>query len=199
MEMRMKDDLRAVSRGPANRFWIAPAFVADRDTEGQIAGVKDATTRAWCIRSVFARVDLYLVLKARDRSVLIDHERRRDECAVDETFRPQYDADVRRRGGVGDGRPRALEELGIGRRHDMAQPPIAGDEALGKADDPRSLAPGLTDGSAGKGNRLLRTGGKSQIGERDAKRVHESSFLSVRWFQQYISGAPASPRILEIS
>src|SRR5205814_4041893 len=63
MEMRMKHHLCSVPSGPANRFRIAPAFVADRDAESQVADVKDAAHCSGRVRALLAGVDLHLVLK----------------------------------------------------------------------------------------------------------------------------------------
>src|SRR5207247_8808272 len=99
--------------GPADGLWIPPAFVADRDTEGQGGGLKDTTARAWCIDALFRGVDLDLVLKARYQSVLIDNHGSRYQCAVNEAFRSENDGDVCFRGCSGDDGPGAFEELGI--------------------------------------------------------------------------------------
>src|SRR5207244_1066007 len=124
---------------------------------------------------LFGGVDLDLVLKARDRSVLMDNQGGRHECTVNKAFRSENDGEVCLRGCLGDDGPGAFEELRIGRRHGFAHS-IAGDEAFRKADDPYSLDGGLIDGLHGERDRLLRSGRGPDIGECDWKLVHEISF-----------------------
>ena len=81
------------------------------------------------------------------------------------------------RGGLGDDGPGAFEELGIGRRHGLADPSIAGDEAFREADDPCSLDGGSIDGLLGERDRLLGSGREPEIGECDADDCHTNLLL----------------------
>ena len=74
VEVWVKHDVCSMPCSAADGLRIPPAFVADRDTEGKRGRLKDAATRAWCVGALFGGVDLDLVLKARDRSVLIDNQ-----------------------------------------------------------------------------------------------------------------------------
>jgi hypothetical protein len=49
----MEDDLGAVADGPANGFGVAPAFVADGDAEGEVAGLEDLAGLAGGVSSLF--------------------------------------------------------------------------------------------------------------------------------------------------
>ena len=134
----MKHDVCSPPRGPANSLWIPPAFVADRDTERQGAGVKNSSARAWRIRALFRGVDLDFVLKPRDRSVGIDHQGGCNQCSFNKAFRSEHDGDVRLRGRAADRGPGAFEKIRIGRRHALADSAIARYEALRKANDARA-------------------------------------------------------------
>ena len=65
VEVRVKHNVCSMPCGPSDGLRIPPAFVADRDTESQGAGLKHAAARAWCVGALFGGVDLDLVLKAR--------------------------------------------------------------------------------------------------------------------------------------
>src|SRR5690242_13848004 len=73
VEMRVKDDLRAVTRGPSDRFWIAPTFVTDRDPERERAGPENAPSATRGVRAFFGRIDLHLILKAGQVTVILDN------------------------------------------------------------------------------------------------------------------------------
>ncbi len=172
MEVRVKHNVCAAPGGPANRLRIPPAFVADRYTERHRAGLKDAAAGAWSVGALFRGVYLDLVLKARGRSVRIDNEGGRQQRTVDEAFCSENGSDVGFRGGFGEHRPGAFEELGIGSRHGLPRPSIARHEAFRKTDDSRPFDGGLFDRLLCERNRLLRTGRKPDIGKRDSKWLH---------------------------
>ncbi len=67
--------------------------------------------------------------------------------------------------------PRAFEERGVHGRH-AAGRAVPGHEALGKADDGRPLGDIPGDGIDGPRNGVVGTGGKSEVGERDADGGH---------------------------
>src|SRR5450755_3143204 len=107
-EVRVKHNLRSMPRGPADGLRIPPAFVTDRDTEGQGPGLKDAAACARRVDALFGRVDLYLVLKACDRSAWIDHQRRGYQSAVHDAFGSENHRDVSLSGDFGDEGPGAF-------------------------------------------------------------------------------------------
>ena len=69
VEVRVEHDLRAVPRGPADRFRIAPAFMADRDAKRQRTGLENPPAGPERIGSFLGRVDLDFVLETGDGSV----------------------------------------------------------------------------------------------------------------------------------
>jgi hypothetical protein len=73
--MRVEYDVCAASHGPPDRFGIAPAFMADRDTERQRTGLENPPPATGRIETVLGGCDLDFVLEAGDRSVSID-----DQC-----------------------------------------------------------------------------------------------------------------------
>src|SRR5262245_58883181 len=94
VKLRVKHDMRPTPRGPTDGLRITPTFMADNNTEGQGAGLKDAAARTRRIRAFFARVDLDLVLEAGPRPVLIDNEGGRHQRAVDKTLGSEHDVDA---------------------------------------------------------------------------------------------------------
>src|SRR5262245_45203313 len=103
VKLRVKHDVRPALRGPANRFRIAPTFIADSNTESQRAGLKHAAAGTRRIRAFFARSDLNLVLEARPRPILIDNEGGRHQSASDKTLGSEHDVDARVCGCARDG------------------------------------------------------------------------------------------------
>ena len=142
--------LCAVPDGPADRFRIAPAFMADRDAERQRTGLENAPPGARRIGALLGGIDLDFVLEAGDRSVSIDDQRGGQQRAVDDAFGAENDRDVAFRGGRGDGGPGAFEERRVGRRHPLARRPVAGHEAFRKADDVGALDGRFGDGLFGQ-------------------------------------------------
>src|SRR5512144_1629415 len=124
MEMRMEHDLCALSNSPANGFRIPPALVADCDAEGERTASKHVTSRPGRVDRLLGRVDLNLVLKARDRSITVDDERRSHNRAIHDAFRTEYDRHVRFRCCHSTGGPRALQECCVGWRHRPSGRPI---------------------------------------------------------------------------
>ena len=88
--------------------------MADRDAEGQRAGLKDAAARAGRVGALFRRVDLHLVLKARERTVPIDNQGGGDQGTIDHALGSEDEGDVRLRGRFGDDGPGLFEEPGSG-------------------------------------------------------------------------------------
>src|ERR1700678_3793055 len=76
VEMRVKHYLCAMPDGPANRFRIAPAFVADRDAKRHLTRLEHAPPGTVRIDTLLGGVDLDFVLEAGQRSVSIDNQRR---------------------------------------------------------------------------------------------------------------------------
>jgi len=64
VELRVKHDVGSTLCGPANSFRITPTCMADDNTEGQRAGLKDAAAVTRRISAFFDGVDLDLVLEA---------------------------------------------------------------------------------------------------------------------------------------
>ena len=134
VEMRVEHDLRAVPDGPADRFRIAPALVADRDAECQRTGLENAPPGTGRIDAFLGRIDLDLVLEAGDRSVLIDHQRGGEQRAVDHAFGAENNREVGLRGGRCEADQARSRNAGSG--GGTAFPAsVPGDEAFRKADD----------------------------------------------------------------
>ena len=72
----MEDDVCAVADGPTDCFRIAPAFMADHDTECQRTSLKNAPPGAGRIDAFFGGIELNFVLETCDASVPID-----DQCS----------------------------------------------------------------------------------------------------------------------
>jgi hypothetical protein len=146
--------------------------VADGDAKRQRPGSKDVALRSLSVRALFGRIDLDLVLKPGDRSIPIDHQRGRQQDAVDDALGAENDGDAPRASGGGDGRPGALEEDRIRRRHPSPGGAIARHEALRKADDIRARGRSLRDGVFSERHRLGRRRRKPEIGKRDSDHGH---------------------------
>ena len=149
MEVRVEDDVRAVPHGPADRFRIAPAFMADRDAKRQRTGLEYPPSRPERIDSFLGRIDLDFVLEAGDGSICIDDQRSGEQVVAGNAFGAENHCDLCRRSGRRDDRPRAFEECRVGRRHHLAQSPVARNEAFRKADDARAFDRCLRDGVFG--------------------------------------------------
>jgi hypothetical protein len=115
--MRVEDDLRTLPRGPSDGFRIAPAFMADRDTERERTGLKNAPPQAGRIGIVLRRIELDFILKSRDRSIAIDHHGRDPERAIDDAFRAENHPQIRLRGCRRKDGPCAFQEHRIGWRN----------------------------------------------------------------------------------
>src|SRR5713101_9926863 len=75
VEMRVEYDVCAASHGPADRFRIAPALMADRDAKCQRTGLENPPARTERIGAFLTRVELDFVLETGDCSISID-----DQC-----------------------------------------------------------------------------------------------------------------------
>ena len=73
--MRVEHDVCAMPGGPADRFRIAPTFMADRDTKRQRTGLEDPPSGTGRIETVLGGVELDFVLETGNGSVWID-----DQC-----------------------------------------------------------------------------------------------------------------------
>ena len=113
-------------------------------------------------------IDLALVLPAGDGAVRIEHARGDLQAAFGDTLRPQDHGDAGQPCGIRHRGPRALEERGIGRRRVLARPSIAGDEALGKADDHRASTAGFSDCGCREADGVVRRLRNTDVCESDA-------------------------------
>ena len=100
VEMRVEHDVRTTPGGPADRFRIAPAFMADRDTKRQRAGLENAPPDPG-EDAILGRVELDFVLKTGDSSVAID-DQCGDAAAIDDTLGAENNGEVAA-GGRGEG------------------------------------------------------------------------------------------------
>lgn len=75
MKVGMKHNMRTMDSRSANGLGISPTFVANRNSELERSGLKNAPSRPRYIKAVFRRIDLHFVLEARYRSIRIDHQR----------------------------------------------------------------------------------------------------------------------------
>src|SRR5262249_7548417 len=89
VEMRVEHDMRAASHGPADRFWIAPALMADHNAEYQGAGLKDAPPQTGRIDSLLRGIELDFVLKTGYASVSIDDQCSSQKGPIDNSFRAE--------------------------------------------------------------------------------------------------------------
>jgi len=144
--MRVEHDVGAALCGPADRFRIAPAFMADDDTECQRVGLEYAPPKAGPIGALFAGVELDFVLEAGDRSISIDDKGRDQQRIIDDAFGAENNHQIRLRSGCSNDGPRAFEEYRIGGRHPLPHAPVAGNEAFRKADEVGALYGRLSDG-----------------------------------------------------
>ena len=83
----MEHHLRSAARRPAHGLRIPPPLVTDDDAERQRTGSEDAPLDAGNIGGLLQRVDLDLVLEARDRSVAIDDQSRGPQRALDDLWK----------------------------------------------------------------------------------------------------------------
>ena len=118
----MEHDLRAAPHSPADRFRIAPAFMANRDAKRQRAGLENAPPRTGRIDAFFGGVELHFVLEPRDRSIPIDDQGGDQQRAIDNAFGAENNREIRLRGRRCNGGPGAFEERRIGRRHRFPRP-----------------------------------------------------------------------------
>ena len=173
MRVWVKHDLRTSPRGPSHRLWIAPAFVADRHTEGQRPGREDPTfAPERRIDGLFPRVDLSLVLPPRNRAVGIDHAGGDLQAAVGHALGAQDDRDAGGSGGIGHSSPGPFEEHRIGRWRGRARPPVPGNEAFGKADHHRASTACVRDCRCRQTDRVVRSRGHAEVRKRDADGAH---------------------------
>ena len=166
----MKHDMSSLSCGPADGLGISPPLVADDDPENDRARSKHAPLGAWRVCPLLRGIDLDLVLEARNGSVRVDHDGRRDEgSAIDHSLCAENDGDTRSGSCVRHGRPAPLQEGCIRRRHGPAGASIAGDEALGETYDPGPGVRGLLHRLPGELHGLFWCGRESEVRERDTR------------------------------
>src|SRR5690349_560882 len=79
VEMRVEHHLSAAPDGPANRFRIAPALMADRDAKFQRTRLENLPPGTGRIDALLGRVDLFFVLETSHGSVWMD-----DQCGADQ-------------------------------------------------------------------------------------------------------------------
>src|SRR5262249_45465522 len=89
MKMRMENDLRAASCGPAHRFRIAPALMADHHTKFQRTNLENAPAGAVRISASLRGIDLNFVLESGDGSVRIDNQCSGQQRMSDDPFRAE--------------------------------------------------------------------------------------------------------------
>ena len=82
----VEDDVGSMAGGPADGFGIAPAFVADGDSEGEGSGLEDLAGGAGGVDSFLRGVDLHFVLVAGGGAVGVDEEGSGAEGSVDDAF-----------------------------------------------------------------------------------------------------------------
>ena len=87
VEMRMKHDVRAAPCGPAHRFRIPPALVADHHAKRQRPRLENPPAGAGRIDTLLGRVDLDFVLETGNRSVRMDHGRGGQQSAIDDAIK----------------------------------------------------------------------------------------------------------------
>ena len=145
--------------------------MADRDAESQRASFERAASGAGRVRGLFRGVDLDLVLKAGERSVLIDHQRGRQQSPSATRSVPRMTV-ILALAAAERWRTMPDRENLIGRRHRLADRSIAWDEAFGKADDSGRVFRGFEDGPLGERDRLEWGGRKPQVGKCESDHVH---------------------------
>ena len=155
VEMRVEHDVCAVPGGPADRFRIAPTFMADGDAECQRAGLENPPAGTGRIDALLGGIELDFVLETGDRSVSIDDQRgeltgrhrRRVRCREQPRYlpsrRPLQWRTRRVRGTPGREAAR------------LPHASVAGNEAFRKADEAGALDRRLSDGLFGQCDRLL--------------------------------------------
>ena len=153
--------------------------MADRDPEFQRAHLEDLPAGAGRIGALLGGIDLDFVLVSGDCPVCIDDRCRGQQPPIDDAFGAEDDGDLSPRGGGTDGRPGAFEERRVGRRHLLSQPSIAGDEALGEADEACLPDGRLGDGQLGQCDGFLGGGRVTKVGERNSKQVHLALGMSI--------------------
>ncbi len=127
---------------------------------------------AWRIEALLAGVELNFILKAGQGPIRMDDQGRKAKFVAQEALRAEHHGDLRLRGGCGNHGPRVFKEVAIGRRHLLRRPSIAGNEALGEADQAGMLQGCFGDGLAGELDRLVGSGGVGEVGERDSESCH---------------------------
>lgn len=189
VDMRVEHDLCAAPGGPADRFRIAPAFMANDNTKCQRAGLKNAPPGAGRIGTLLAGVELDFVLEAGDGSISIDDQSRDYERIIHDAFGAEYNREICLRGGRGDGGPRAFEEYRIGGRHQPSEASVAWNEALRKADEAGALDGGLKNGLFSQRDGILGSRREWEVGERDSKGGHAQHNSTPRgWVHAVVKG-----------
>ncbi len=149
VEMRMKYDVCAMPRSPADRFRIPPTFMANRDTKCQRTGLENAPPGASRIGTLLGGVELHFVLETPDRPIPIDDQGSDQQRTVDDAFGAENDSEIRLRGSRCNDRPGAFEEHRVGRRRGLAHSSVTGNKAFRKADDARAFDGRLSNGVFG--------------------------------------------------
>lgn len=172
VEVGVKNDVGAAAGGPTNGFRVTPAFVADGDAEGEGPGVEQLACGAGRIGGLFGGVELHLILEAGAGAIGIHDKGCDHKGLVDEALGAEDDRDAGVGGGRGDSRVGVFEEADIRGRNLLAGGAVAGNEALGEADDPGFPESGFGDRLLRRGDGLFGRCGVGEVGERDAEVAH---------------------------
>src|SRR5690348_8014265 len=89
--LRVKYDVRAARRGPANRLRVAPPLVADHDAELDTVHFEQLPRVAGHVEPIFARIELVLGLSAECVAGPAEHDRFDLPTGVDDAFHAQDD------------------------------------------------------------------------------------------------------------
>lgn len=173
--VRMEHNVCTLIYSDSHSLRVSSTFVANRNTEGELARVEDPAPCARGENLIFGRIKLYFVLPALRASVRIEHEGSNTQPTLNDPFRTQYHCKVglARRSGYFCHSP--LKKFRITRLHGMWSQPIARHKLFRKAKYLRAGFRGFRNGVHSQMDGLVRCCGKVEVGESNAN--HANSLL----------------------
>ncbi len=156
VRVRVKHHVSTSSGSPADSLRIAPALVTDNDTKLEGPGLEHSPTLTSHVSYFLRRIDLLFVLPPRHSAVRVDYKGADQQTSRRHPFRPEHDRYPGAASGRCHRRPGIVEKSLIGRWQGSSGPPVAGHEALGKANDLRAAAAGFCDCGPREVHRLIR-------------------------------------------
>lgn len=172
--MRVKHNLSAPPRSPADGFGIAPSLVADDDAKRRRTCREDMTLRSdGGINALLGRIELDFVLPTRESSIWAY-----DACGdlTSATGHPlhSYDrGDFRLADSICDCGHCCIEDRRVNRLFCFSGPSVPGDEAFRETDNLRVRMARLFDARTRQRDRVRRAGRHSQIRKGNPNCGHE--------------------------